>query len=276
MHSTFSDGSDSPSRLMELAAAADVTTVALTDHDTVAGISEARAAADRHGIGLVPGVELSCHASERNVHLLGYFIDPEDELFLERLSTQRDSRDTRNERLASRLAELGMPVDLDQVCTSANGESVGRPHFAAEMMRLGYVASVDEAFLRFLADGAPAYVERRELDAATGVQWIHDAGGVASWAHPVWPGKTSLTDTEATLEELTDAGLDALECRYGRYDGDTRKALLKRAERQGLLSTGGTDYHGTYKPDLRIGVGLGDLAVPEAVLTEITAFRNTK
>lgn len=276
MHSTFSDGSDSPTQLVELAAQAGVTTMALTDHDTVAGVAEATVAAEAAGIGLVAGVELSCHASQRNVHLLGYFVDFEDELFLERLSTQRDARDTRNERLAARLAELGMPVDLDLVRSNASEESVGRPHFAAEMMRLGYVASVEEAFLRFLADGGPAYVERKELDAATGVQWIHEAGGVVSWAHPIWPGKSSAGETQATLEELTDAGLDALECRYGRYDRDTRKSLLRQADRQGLLNTGGTDYHGTYKPDLRVGVGLGDLVVPESVLTEISAVAGTK
>jgi 3',5'-nucleoside bisphosphate phosphatase len=120
-----------------------------------------------------------------------------------------------------------------------------------------------------LADGAPAYVERQELPAAIALEWIKDAGGVASWAHPQWRGVSTPAGIEATVEELCSVGLAGLEANYGRYSGDERRALRRLANRHGLVATGGSDYHGTYKPDLSVGIGLGDLNVPYEVLSEL-------
>lgn len=268
-HSLHSDGSDSPERVVELAAAAGCQALALTDHDTLSGIPLARARADEMGIELIAGVELSCHTTTRNVHILGYFLQADDILLNERLVSQQMMREERNERLAQRLNEIDISIDLAEVIELAGHRSVGRPHFAAVLMRHGYVDSIDEAFLRFLGDGAPAYVERQELPAATAIQWITDAGGVAAWAHPYPRGSSSLSSIEPVLEELASYGLVAIEARYSRYDSAQRRGLCKLAERHQLIATGGSDYHGTFKPDLAIGKGLGDLSVPYTVILEL-------
>lgn len=268
-HSLRSDGSDSPAALVEAAAAAGCEALALTDHDTVSGIAEAVGAAHRRGIELISGVELSCHTATRNIHLLGYFVDSTDTLFLERLESQQQLRNQRNAGLAARLDEMGLRVDLDEVEQIAGGESVGRPHFALAMVRRGYVSSIDEAFVRYLGDGGSAYVQRQELSAREAIDWITQAGGVASWAHPYPRGLYDFSSIEPVLEELVSYGLVGLEARYSRYDRDQRRRLVRLARKYELIATGGSDYHGTYKPDLAIAVGLGDLSVPYEVISQL-------
>ncbi len=276
LHSHYSDGSDPPARVVELAVAAGLTAIALTDHDTMSGLHEAKTRANELGLGFITGVELSCHTGSRNVHLLGYGIDPANSRFGELLLTQQAARSERNVLLAARLSELGLEIDLDEVVALAGPDSVGRPHFAAILMRCGHVSSIDEAFARYLGDGRPAFIERRELRAPDAIRSIHEAGGIASWAHP-FPRRSAATDVssiEGDLEELSDAGLDALEAWYGRYESDVRRRLRRLASRSGLLVTGGSDYHGTFKPDLHVGIGLGDLAVPDEVIDLIMSRRN--
>jgi 3',5'-nucleoside bisphosphate phosphatase len=270
-HSTHSDGSDSPTALIDLAVEAGCSAVALTDHDTVTGLDEARRRSVERGIEFVPGIELSCHTSTRNVHLLGHFVDHHDNVFLERIATQQQLRHARNVHLCERLTELGMDVTIEEVTAAAGGNTVGRPHFAAVLVAKGHVTSIEHAFSTYLAEGMPAYVERQELPAAVAIQWIHDAGGVATWAHPVWRSTTvrERPSTETVVEELVTSGLDGLEARYSRYDGGLRREMVRLAQRFGLVATGGSDYHGTFKPDLRIGVGVGDLDVPDSVLSEL-------
>jgi 3',5'-nucleoside bisphosphate phosphatase len=271
-HSLRSDGSDSPSTIVDLAADVGCSSVALTDHDNVSGIDEALLRAAERSIELIPGIELSCHTSSRNIHLLGYFVDHRDPIFLERLRSQQRLRAERNDRLAERLTTLGMEVTIEEVSEVAGSETIGRPHFAAVLMQKGHVGSIDEAFVSWLADDMPAHVERQELPAEIAIQWIHDAGGVASWAHPVWRSvgpQRHRPSIEPVVEELVAAGLDGIEARYSRYDGARRRELVRLAARFELVATGGSDYHGTYKPDLHIGIGVGDLDIPESVLDEL-------
>lgn len=270
-HSFFSDGSDSPAKLLELAKTAGCEAISLTDHDTIDGISEALLAADAHGVELIAGVELSCHTSTRNIHILGYFVDHTDEIFKERLVSQQRLRNERNQRLVERLNELDMAITLTEVEQIAGVGSIGRPHFAAAMVNHGYVSSIEEAFLRFLANGGPAYVERQELPADIAIQWIKEAGGVASWAHPEWRGLGEAPNIEPVVEELASFGLTGIEALYSRYGSDQRKGLKRLAKKHGLVATGGSDYHGTYKPDLSLGRGVGDLAVPYEVIAELRA-----
>jgi 3',5'-nucleoside bisphosphate phosphatase len=268
-HSNYSDGSDEPAALVDRAVDAGCTALALTDHDTTEGLDLAAQRATERGIELIPGIELSCHSANRAVHLLGYFIDRTDAVLQERLTNQRRLRDERNDRLILRLAELGITMSMEDVAAEAGAGAIGRPHFAAVLVRQGHASSIDDAFVRFLADDAPAHVHRRELPVAHAIALIHEAGGVAVWAHPMTPWVKHINDLDADLNEMIDAGLDGIEARYARYDGDVRRQLVKLARRHSIVATGGSDYHGTFKPDLAIGAGLGDLDVPYEVIPEL-------
>jgi 3',5'-nucleoside bisphosphate phosphatase len=277
-HSTISDGTDPPERIPELAAAAGCSAVALTDHDSLAGLGGARAAADAVGITLVPGCEISCKASglageEGSAHVLVYFVEEGDNRLSDELVRLRRERFDRNRRLAQRLAELGLPVDYEAVVARAGSEEgVGRPHFAQELVTRGYVEDIDDAFQRLLANGKPAYVPKARLTPADVAGIARDSGGVAVLAHPLSLGLT-WPELERRVFELAEAGLAGIEAIYGRYGRDQRAGLRRMAKAAGLVATGGSDYHGSFKPGLSVGTGEGDLDVPDSVLEELAARR---
>jgi len=277
-HSTVSDGSDPPERIPALAAAAGCSAVALTDHDSLAGLAAARASAAAAGVTLVPGCEVSCKASgldgeAGSAHLLVYFVDEGDHPLAEELVRLRGERLERNRRLAARLGELGFPVDYDAVVARAGSEEgTGRPHFAQELVARGHVPDVDDAFARLLGNGRPAYVPKARLTPADVARMARASGGVAVLAHPL-----SLALEPRALErrvvELAEAGLVGIEATYARYSVDQRAMLRRMAKRNGLVATGGSDYHGTLKPDLQVGCGRGDLRVDDSVLEALAARR---
>lgn len=267
-HSTASDGSDAPADVVRMAASAGCTAVALTDHDTLDGIDEAWSAAGDSGVEVVPGCELSCEVREGTMHLLVYFVQPGEGPLQDRLVELQRIRDDRNRRMVDRLRQLGMDVTYEELSTEAGGRGVGRPHAAAVLVRKGYVQSVPEAFDRFLAKGKPGYVEKERLSPAEAIGLARASGGVAVLAHPFTVRRTvdSLTPM---IEELSGLGLGGLECLYSRYSPDERETLRRLAQRNGLVATGGSDHHGTYKPNLSVGVGSGDLSVPDRVLEDL-------
>ena len=267
-HSTASDGSDDPSRIPELAAEAGCTAVALTDHDTLDGIDEARRRAAEVGVELVPGCELSCEMREGTMHLLVYFVEPGEGPLQDRLSHLQAVREERNKRMVDRLRQLGMNVTYDEFLAEAGGRGVGRPHAAAVLMWKGYVASVQEAFDRYLAKGKPGYVEKERLSPSEAVRLAVGSGAKPVLAHPFSLRKT-VDALAPVVEELRGFGLAGMESLYSRYSPDEREALARMAQRNGLVATGGSDYHGSYKPDLSIGVGAGDLSVPDRVLDDL-------
>lgn len=269
VHSNQSDGSDAPERLAELAAAAGLEAFALTDHDTLNGIAAAARRASEVGVELIPGVELSCSTSQRTVHVLGYFIDQNDEPFQQMLEDQRRLRHRRNLRLADRLHNIGLNITFEEAEAVARNDSTGRPHFAAVLVRKGYARTIDEAFATYLAEGRPAYVEHQELDARRAIEAIHAAKGVAIWAHPFRRGQERFEHIQAETEELVAAGIDGIEAWYSRYSPNLRRQLVRMARRFGIVPSGGSDYHGTYKPDLSIGTGTGDLQIAREVLDEL-------
>lgn len=271
VHSCRSDGTDSPARLVELAAEAGCSAFSLTDHDTVGGVEEAVAAGKAAGVEVVPGVELSAHINDRNVHLLGHFVDPTNQHFLDFLRRQRDLRDERNAILIDKLAAIGVHLDIDDVLKESIGESIGRPHFAAALVRNGDAASVEDAFLRFLGAQAPTHVVRQDLPAAEAIAAIKAAGGITSWAHPLTGRATGKTSFDACLDALVKVGLGGLESWYSTYTTDDRAHLASVAARNGLVATGGSDYHGTFKPALSLAIGAGDLNVPVSALEELRA-----
>lgn len=273
-HSTVSDGSEAPERVVELAHEAGCSAVALTDHDSLAGLDRARVRADRLGLRLVPGCEVSCvPVANGGVHVLVYFVDdPASPLGVE-LDRLRDDRRARNLALVDRLGELGVPVTFPEVAAHAGSdEGVGRPHFAQALVDRGAVGSVEEAFDRYLANGAPAYVPKGRLSVADVCGLARASGGVAVLAHPTTVGLEG-DALAGAVRDMAGAGLGGLEAVYGRYSPRQRTDLGNLARRFGLVVTGGSDFHGATKPDLAVGTGTGDLRVADRVLDQLEAAR---
>ena len=257
---------------MALAARAGLSAVALTDHDTVEGLAEAQAAADDVGVRLIPGCELSCEVDEAAMHLLVYFLADGPGPLQDRLGGLQEARSDRNRRIVTVLQDHGLDVTLDEILEEAGGGSVGRPHVAGVLMRKGYVSSIQEAFDVWLAKGKPAYLERERLLPKDAIDLAHASGAVAVLAHPTSLGFNGPA-MERFIADLAADGLDGMECEYGRYAPDLREALRSLATRLGLAVTGGSDYHGRYKPDLALGTGLGDLDVPDDLLDALESRR---
>jgi hypothetical protein len=271
-HSTVSDGSDPPARIPELAAAAGCSAVALTDHDRLDGLAEARGRAQALGVDLVPGCEVSCEWAPGTLHVLVYFVEPGEGPLQDELARLQADRDERNRQMIDRLSAAGLPVTLDELEAEAGGMGAGRPHIASILVRKGVVGSVQEAFDRYLARGKPGYVSKARVSPRKVAEEARRSGGVAVLAHPLSlqldePGLAS------AVAELADAGLAGLEARYGRYSPDERAGLADLARRHGLVATGGSDYHGTYKPDLAVGTGRGDLSVPDDTVAALAERR---
>lgn len=272
-HSTASDGSDPPERIPELAAASGCSAVALTDHDSLAGLAAARRRADDVGVTLISGCEISCRSPTGGMHVLVYFVEEDGGPLAHELVNLRADRMQRNLHLAARLATLGLPISYEDVVAEAGGEDgIGRPHFASVLVRKGIVDSTQEAFDRFLSTGRPGYVPKARLDAVDVVRLARASGGVAVLAHPFSLGIDGM-DLARAVGELADAGFAGIEAIYGRYSPRQRQDLANLARRFGLVATGGSDHHGTIKPDLTVGTGTGDLKVPDHVLEQLEARR---
>jgi predicted metal-dependent phosphoesterase TrpH len=270
-HTVCSDGSATPFELVALAHSQGARAVAITDHDTVAGLDAGRQAAEHFGIEFVDGIEISAEYSPGTMHILGYYINDKATGLLAKLAELRIAREKRNPEIASRLQTLGLDIGYEEVARLAGNKVVGRPHFARLMVERGYAESIQDAFNRFLAKGAAAYVEKVRLSPKDSIALVHEAGGVAVLAHPYQLKLASLEDAERLIVELARMGLDGIEAIYSRHSDEERSAYALMARRHGLLVTGGSDYHGTYKPDLSIVRGKGDLSVPYALLEEVKA-----
>jgi len=241
LHTTASDGRLSPAQLVARVAAAGITTMSVTDHDTVAGLPEVGAEAAARGIRLVPGIEVTSIADGRDVHLLGYFFDPGNAPLLAFLEGQRAHRVSRTREIGARLAALGMPVGVDEILAAAAtrpGTSVGRPQLARALVAAGYVSSVQEAFEKWLATGLPAFVPRTGPSPAAVVEVVQAAGGLVSFAHP------AVTKRDELIRPLAEHGLDAIEVFHSDHRPEHEVDYRGLATRLGLLITGGSDFHG--------------------------------
>jgi predicted metal-dependent phosphoesterase TrpH len=266
-HTHESDGTCSPAELLEEARRAGIGTLGITDHDTFRGYEQAVPLACQAGIELICGIELSTKLyGSRSVHVLGYFLDgpPADEFRTFILEMQADRRD-RNVRLAARLRELGFDITLEEVQARGRGMTA-RPHFAQVMLEKGYVATLQEAFDRYLDESAIGYVYRREPSFAEGVRRIREAGGIASLAHPIRvPG-----DLRSQMPELCASGLDAIEVYHSDHSPANVELYLSLAREYGLMITGGSDFHGGAKPGLFLGTGRnGSLKLPPDLLDNL-------
>jgi hypothetical protein len=206
------------------------------------------------------------------MHVLIYFVEPGGPLDAELVRLQ-EARDTRNARMFERLrGELGLPITPEEVETEAGGKGIGRPHVAAVLVRNGVVSTIQEAFDRYLAKGQPGYVEKERLYPDQAIKLARESNAVPVLAHPLSLGLEP-AELKRTVGELADLGLAGAEAIYGRYTPEERQGVADLARGCGLVVTGGSDHHGTYKPDLQVGVGRGDLDVPDSVLEELAARR---
>ena len=272
LHSVFSDGTATPEEIVATAADIGLTGIALTDHDTLAGIPRAVAAARRAAIRFIGGTELSVEWQDQTMHLLVYFLDPGPGPLQDRLEALRKARGQRNLRIASLLQGLGLEISMEEVAAEAGHGVVGRPHFAGVMIDKGYVQSVAEAFDRYLAAGRPAYAPREKLDAETAIGLARESGAVPVIAHPHTIGLRA-AEYATGFRQLVSIGLGGIESYYGEYSSEMRAHLVRVCEALGIAATGGSDYHGRYKPHLEIGIGKGDLRVPDAAFDQLVAAR---
>src|SRR5664280_2083540 len=264
-HSSVSDGTDPPERIVELAAEAGCGAVALTDHDSLAGTGEARDRAEQLGIRFVPGCEISCHpVAVGGVHVLVYFVEDDGGPLVEELGRLRNDRHERNLALAERLAALGVPVTYDMAVAEAGTESgVGRPHFAAAMVAVGAAASVEDAFDRYLANGGPAYVPKARLSGPDVARLARASGGVAVLAHPYSTGLEG-PELARLVGELAGAGFTGIEATYGRYSPRQRQELAGGVAAVGGLDAGEpgpgqlADQSGQFGPLEPRAVGVGE------------------
>jgi 3',5'-nucleoside bisphosphate phosphatase len=267
-HTLASDGGDRPAELVAAAAAAGVTALAVTDHDTVAGVAEARAAGERLGVEVLAGCELTATVGDRVIHVLLYgegLLEPDLAAAVE---LARRGRHERNLAIGERLERL-CGVGYDDAVRVAGASTLSRAHFARALVARGAVGDVAEAFDRYLSSGRPAYVPAPGVSVTDAAALAAKAGGVAVLAHP---GRLTAAERDRVLEEALEAGIDGVEVWHSQHDAGLRRYLAGLADRRGLLATGGSDYHGRFKPDVRLGTGSdGNVAVPPE---RLTALRN--
>lgn len=255
LHTTASDGRCTPTELFERAAAAGVTAMAVTDHDTTAAVAEVQALAQARGIEAISGIEITAVEADRDVHILGYFIDQDNAQLAAFLSRQRAQRIARVEAVCERLAQLGMPLDMHALLAQAResgGRSIGRPQIARAMVAAGHVADTREAFDKWLATGRPAFVPRPGAPPEEVITMVRGAGGLTSLAHP---GQTAI---DARIPAYCLAGLDAIEVYHPDHDTASTERYRQLASRLMVLITGGSDFHG----DPSHGLAPGSVTLP--------------
>lgn len=254
LHSTASDGTLSPESLVREVVRAGLSAMALTDHDTVAGCEAAAAAAAAEGVDFLPGIEISCEFPRPGtLHLLGYGVDPQSPA-LHRLTRRLiEGRERRNRRLLELLNDAGIDVTHDELLAESGGGTVGRPHLAALLVKKGVVSTVQEAFNRYLGQGGRFYVDKETTSARQAIDLIHEAGGLAVLAHPAQLRRENHAQLMTVIKSLTDMGLDGLEVIHSDHRESLIDHLSDVARRLGLLITGGSDFHGSSKPHIRVG-----------------------
>ncbi len=267
-HTTFSDGSFSPTELIDLADQKGLDILAITDHDTTEGLPEALKAAKNLSLELIPGIELSAQFHNREMHILGYFINLNDSQFQARLEALRSTRIERIHHILDRLHSLGMDIPLKDVEHVSGIGTIGRPHIAQVLIAKGYVTSMKDAFEQFLGSRGKAYVQRVVPEAHEIIAWITEAGGIPVLAHPYWEGFNK-EESATACQTLVAQGLQGLEVFYGTFSARHISFNLGLARRFDLLMTGGSDFHGTLKPGITLGKGRGSLHVPSKVVERL-------
>jgi predicted metal-dependent phosphoesterase TrpH len=261
-HSNISDGAFDPAVVVKLAAEAGLDGIALTDHDSMSGLTAARAEGQRVGIEVIAGCEISARQGDVSVHMLAYNLDPEHPRLAEELRWIREDRVVRAEKMVELLQGLGIPITFEQVRANAKGDSIGRPHVAQALVDLGVVATTPDAFTEeWIGEGGRANVHKKALTPQDTVRLVAEAGGVSGIAHPIWIERDHGGDARALIEELAGMGLRSLEVNHPDHDAEMRAFFSAIADRLGLIKTSSSDYHGNQH-----GGRLGESAASEEVV----------
>lgn len=272
-HSTASDGSCSPSEIVRLAAENDLAAVALTDHDTAAGIPEfLAAAAEFPELKAIPGVELSTRYGSRELHIVGLFIDPEAAVFSDYLARERTRRIKRNRDMKLKLGFLGYPLSDDEPAFAAAGgmeANLGRPHFAQALMEKYGFPDLRTVFDKLLGANKAAYIPREYSSPAEAIAAIHSSGGIAIWAHPVYRDRNERAYVRRVARKLSAAGLDGIEGYYSLFGPPETALVTEVAAQFDLAVSGGSDFHGERSPNIHLGTGAGKLRVPDMLLQSL-------
>ncbi|MHB1000194.1 MAG: PHP domain-containing protein [Armatimonadota bacterium] len=257
VHTTASDGTESPEQVVEQAYNAGLAAIGIADHDTIEGVRSALETGERTGIIVVPGVEINTDCGANELHMLGYFIDINSNVLQEHLVYLRDQRMNRGQKIVDRLNQIGININMDRVRELAAGGAIGRPHIARAMVEAGYVSSVNSAFGKYLVRGTPAYVERYKLTPVEAIQIIRDSGGVAVMAHP------GSSHNDDLIPDLVNAGMKGIEAYHTDHSSHQRKHYLKVAKKYNLVATGGSDYHG---PNMMKMIPIGNVTCDISVV----------
>lgn len=265
IHTTASDGRLTPSEVVRRAAKLGVEVVAITDHDSVAGIEEALSEAQKYPqMMVIPGVEMGADVPKDEMHILGYFVDRHSSVFCEKLQMLRSSRSIRSQTMVSKLTDMGIILDWNHVVRIADGASIGRPHIAQAILEYGYVSVLQEAFDKYIGDSSPAYVERKKLSPIDTVELISRTGGLPVLAHPL-----ETKNLDSVLDELKQAGLIGMEVFYKDYSAEDIQRLSRIAEEHNLVCCGGSDFHG-FEIE---GNEIGRCSVPRDTIDRLIALK---
>ena len=273
IHSTASDGTLSPEQILKMARDLNLRAISITDHDTIRGSLEAYHHRKPQDVEFLSGVEISTAFQGNTLHILGYLIDLKDPALSKTLSILQKARKERNPRIIQKLQQLGIALTYEEVEEIADGGEVGRPHIAEVLVRKKAVRSIDEAFQKYLGTNCPAYVDKYRLQPTEAINLITDAGGIPVLAHPFTIKTDSDTELDKIIAELISNGLKGIEVYYSEHT-DLQVSLYKRiAQKYNLLMTGGTDFHGTRKAAVHMGVGKGNLRIPYRLVKELKAYK---
>lgn len=272
-HTTESDGSFTPEELMWEAKRVGLSAIAITDHDSISGIQKAAPLADEFGIELIPGVELSTDYNGKEVHVVGLYVNIEDEYFLGKIKEFKENRDSRNAIMVENLQKEGFDITMEALTAENPDCVITRANIARFLYEHGMIPTIQTAFEKYIGDNCKCYVNRFKITPMDGVRLIKEAGGTAILAHPLLYHMSDST-LQKMVAEMKEAGLDGIEAVYCTYTPAEERQMKQFAKENGLLISGGSDFHGTTKPKLNLATGYGKLHIPYEILETIKDSRN--
>lgn len=260
-HSTFSDVTYTPNELIEAALKQRLAAIALTDHDTVEGIPYALEARKSLNIEVIAGIEFATSFKEKEIHIVGLFLDYKNSNLLKKIDEVQAAREERNIKMVKKLTDIGIPVSIDELKQASGGKIITRAHYAKVIVEKGFAADKNTAFKKFISPGLPGYVKRKFISPRECIETIINSGGTAVLAHPTLYNM-DYTEITNLCKTFMQYGLTAIECQYSTYTYKQEKEIYRIAKKLGLKFSGGSDFHGKNKPDIHLGVGRGNLRIP--------------
>ncbi len=278
-HTNRSDGTLSPEELTELAKKSDVSVFAVTDHDTISGCTAAVQHGEKIGVRVISGVELSVAyplSGNGHLHLLGLFVDPQNEALNTALTKLSQARERRAEEILRKLAKINMSIDSEELKAIVNGGSTGRPHIVSLLLKKGFIRSAFQGYTQILGKGGTAYVSKEKLELEPAINLIHQAGGIAILAHPISLMFANYPRLGEEILKFREMGLDGVEVYYSSHDHYFTKWLYDFCLKYNLQMSGGSDFHGSIKPDIELGRGRGNLRIPYQVFENLEKYHLKK